>query len=701
MNFKSLLGAAALITAAATAQAFPSYSVYPAPGSTLQEVSYFDSFNITPAGGASISVTEGAKATLFCEETGETYTSTDFKAFMESVVMIKFDSSKIKDNGLYTFTIAAGQFKFGGESNEKITITYTLNDPTLGQGEFPQITLVSSDPADGAKLPYIGGENDKITFKTSNDDAVNYIEYYIYDVTDPNNPEYVYQSNSNRYDLNRYGDNEDHWKDGLFVNIGGEPQNLIKDHKYEVKLTFCGIGYDPSTGQYPNQQQIQMSKELETSIYWYGLTEPTQYSPYQVIKVSPDPDVYEIDDPELAIFDVEFSGPVKPTQFMYSVAQNNTADAGTYTAMNDEDGDGYATMWEFKFAGDVVNSRTGTLHSTFQAKDANGLNVKGNGGYVFDDYNWSMTWKCNCGADVITSVSPLDGQEVDAISEIIISNHAPNNLTGDPKVMALSYNTAEYPRIVTLTGEEIVPNLGEPVAANTAQTRMKWTLENPITTPGVYVLIIPKYYFAIGEEMEGSISNLTTFKYIVKDQEPSDVAVDLNPLAVTPTPGTDSAGLENITLVFKAGTYAAQGEYNNWTFAQASLYRSTLSGDELIEKIEPTDMSTDFWNPDTYSYVISNPITEKGDYKLVIPEGTFCDEAYFEAATTGHINPELTYTWTVGGGSGVSSIIAEGEIVNVYNVQGMEILKDADAAAVKALPAGLYIINGKKVFLTK
>lgn len=36
---------------------------------------------------------------------------------------------------------------------------------------------------------------------------------------------------------------------------------------------------------------------------------------------------------------------------------------------------------------------------------------------------------------------------------------------------------------------------------------------------------------------------------------------------------------------------------------------------------------------------------------------------------------------------------------NVYNMQGILILKNADDAAVKALPAGLYIVNGKKVLV--
>lgn len=40
-----------------------------------------------------------------------------------------------------------------------------------------------------------------------------------------------------------------------------------------------------------------------------------------------------------------------------------------------------------------------------------------------------------------------------------------------------------------------------------------------------------------------------------------------------------------------------------------------------------------------------------------------------------------------------------GRLYDVYNMQGLRILSGADAPRVKALPAGLYIINGKKVIL--
>ncbi len=48
--------------------------------------------------------------------------------------------------------------------------------------------------------------------------------------------------------------------------------------------------------------------------------------------------------------------------------------------------------------------------------------------------------------------------------------------------------------------------------------------------------------------------------------------------------------------------------------------------------------------------------------------------------------------------TGIEAIAADG-LYTVFNLQGIRVLKDADAAAVKSLPAGLYIVNGRKTMI--
>ena len=48
----------------------------------------------------------------------------------------------------------------------------------------------------------------------------------------------------------------------------------------------------------------------------------------------------------------------------------------------------------------------------------------------------------------------------------------------------------------------------------------------------------------------------------------------------------------------------------------------------------------------------------------------------------------------------LDNIVANaGGKVDVYTINGVSVLRNADAAAVKALKKGLYIINGKKVVI--
>ena len=49
------------------------------------------------------------------------------------------------------------------------------------------------------------------------------------------------------------------------------------------------------------------------------------------------------------------------------------------------------------------------------------------------------------------------------------------------------------------------------------------------------------------------------------------------------------------------------------------------------------------------------------------------------------------------GNDGISTIEADAATGNVYNTQGVMVLKAADAQSVNSLPAGIYIMNGKKI----
>ena len=55
------------------------------------------------------------------------------------------------------------------------------------------------------------------------------------------------------------------------------------------------------------------------------------------------------------------------------------------------------------------------------------------------------------------------------------------------------------------------------------------------------------------------------------------------------------------------------------------------------------------------------------------------------------------------GTSGVKSLIDEDcnkeDILRVYNLNGINVLNTTDASALKTLPKGIYIVNGKKIII--
>lgn len=647
MNLKSVLCAATMLAAAGVAQAFPDYTLYPKDGSEFNSAQNLANFNLTFT-GVDVQVADAAYAMLESDQ-GDEAESTTFENFMNSgTIIINFDSKEIVANGQWTLTIPAGSMTVDGEESPEITAIYTLNDPNLGLGEFPQIDLVSIEPAAGSKLANWGGEDfTRVNLKTTDDAAVNYIEWTLYDVTDGYD-KYVRQGNDNRYDFNRYLHHDDIWADGLFIAVSGDDK-LILGHTYRLDLRFCGIGYNDATNQYPTPQQIQISTELQTSVTYEGLTPPQEYAKAEYESIDPDPETYDIVDPNQAFFHVTYTAPAKPVQFIYALGFGmGTAPAGTWAPFEGmvEDENGLCTKWTFTFDPSVVAVGTGTIFTSIQSMDADGLYVRGNAEDMdFDDINYSITWYCNCGAPDLVAVDPIAGSTLKSFSSITISNEK----DGKTLPMNYSYATSEKIRIVNRQGGEIrVLENSDALEYTEDRLQATWNFE-PITENGVYVVIIPKHFFSIGEEYEGSSSNLTTFEYIVDNGEtPSNVKYDITPVTVNPESGTNVESIKDIVLTFSDLTLTPM----NGSAQNIQLFVKNGPGATLLQTIDPYNKNeleyNDYFNPTVYTLHFSE-IVEDGEYEVVIPQGVFCDESYDENdGDSGHANAEIVLNYTIG-----------------------------------------------------
>ncbi len=132
----------------------------------------------------------------------------------------------------------------------------------------------------------------------------------------------------------------------------------------------------------------------------------------------------------------------------------------------------------------------------------------------------------------------------------------------------------------------------------------------------------------------------------------------------------------------------------------------THNGEEIgtVTLYEDTNNIIDW---DYFAYVISVPVpeellTENGTYSVIVPSTAYTAQGldydtynYYDIIT---IDMECEFTVTT---SALNSIQAEAQSFTVYTTSGVCVLRDANADQVKALPKGLYIVNGKKVAITK
>ncbi len=73
----------------------------------------------------------------------------------------------------------------------------------------------------------------------------------------------------------------------------------------------------------------------------------------------------------------------------------------------------------------------------------------------------------------------------------------------------------------------------------------------------------------------------------------------------------------------------------------------------------------------------------------------FAEGSTLETAND-HILPDVSFTIIPDPTTGVENVGVDDGSVTVFNLQGVELLRDAPATSLGSLPAGLYIVNGEK-----
>ena len=152
------------------------------------------------------------------------------------------------------------------------------------------------------------------------------------------------------------------------------------------------------------------------------------------------------------------------------------------------------------------------------------------------------------------------------------------------------------------------------------------------------------------------------------------------PVAINPEEGAYRSGdeISTITLTFPEGVAAVKGASATLggldsSYLETANFRAVNGG---------------------FAVTFSSTPSESGTYVFTVAAGTFGDEDFVKNGT-GKASAPIYINYTIGRSTGVSAVAADKE-EEIYNLQGVRVNTTVDH-----LPAGVYVIDGKKVLIHK
>lgn len=315
-----------------------------------------------------------------------------------------------------------------------------------------------------------------------------------------------------------------------------------------------------------------------------------------------------------------------------------------------KDGERYATITKISNMGNVIYYM---LTSEISESGNFALVIPGTG-YTVDgvagiDLKFEYTVK-----GLSYTVSPENNSTVENLTQVVWTFNGVNEVTelGIPSVQVWdpAYNFARYTTAV-------------------AGNQFKVNLIDPVVNGDYYVIVAPNSIALDGEALTEQLMMKVTV---------AAAATEFNAVA-DPAEGAELEAVSTINITFEgAASVAAAAELNTET----APYLATAEGERraTFTQISASD--------NVLTIALLNPYTEEGAVKVVIPAASYT-VPNAEAR-------ELVFNYSIKSAAGINGIVVEG-VARVYNAQGVLLNAEADADAIKALPRGFYIINGKKV----
>ncbi|MGM9846530.1 MAG: hypothetical protein ACI31F_01120 [Muribaculaceae bacterium] len=218
---------------------------------------------------------------------------------------------------------------------------------------------------------------------------------------------------------------------------------------------------------------------------------------------------------------------------------------------------------------------------------------------------------------------------------------------------------------------------------------LKLTTPEEYTEPGNYVLTLPAGCVTFGEYGEESNASDIKFKY--------NIPAPLPELVVTSDPESGSylELLGDVILTYE-GCMVSEWNYE-YDGVEVPTLKLPSGEDKDVSMVRNYGSGMNQLAFEFSQY--AGGFAEEGTYTFTIPAG-YTTYSYDYIEYNLYENP-LVFTWIVET-SGVSLIFAGEEgAINVYTVDGIQVVNNGGAADIRNLNKGIYIINGKKVYINK
>lgn len=274
-------------------------------------------------------------------------------------------------------------------------------------------------------------------------------------------------------------------------------------------------------------------------------------------------------------------------------------------------------------------------------------------------------------------ISPANGSTVKELQTVLLQ------FSADDYPNTMSYDYTKAPILYNEAGEEVA--IGHYGYGDATYFTISVIFDEPITTEGVYTLKIGagdlhEYEFGVASPRICPAIELT---YTIGDVEPQYT------ISVTPVPG-DNIAIEEINVF----TVTFEG-VKKIDFTTEAWSGYVLRVDEKGNTLEEFPATCEMISDVAYTVTMDRQATEFGIYRLVIPEAavTVNDN---EGASGPNKKATFDYNVTY---SSVESIATEASEFNVYSINGVCVLKNANVKDLKSLDKGIYVIKGQKVII--